>query len=222
VARKISRLTLDNLSDLPVACQRCVFWELDPVARRRAETCGEAASEKEAWLSHVLLEWGSCGRVAYVDGEPVGYVLYAPPVYLPGAASFPTAPVSTDAVLLATAYVDPEYGDQGLGRVLMQAVAKDLLKRGDIRAIEAFGAPAPDHCVIPTEFLVRVGFKTHRPHPKHPRMRLELKSVLTWKEDIEAALEKLVGAVRPARVNPKTTPAGFRARPSAPGRSVRR
>jgi GNAT superfamily N-acetyltransferase len=217
VARKISRLTLDNMSDLPAACRGCVFWELDPVARDRARHCGEGANEKEAWVSRVLLEWGSCGRIAYVDGDPAGYVLYAPPVYLPGAGSFPTAPVSSDAVLLATAYVHPEYAGQGLGRVLMQAVAKDLLKRGDIRAIEAFGTTRPGHCVLPTEFLVRVGFKTHRPHAKHPRMRIELKSVLSWKEDIEAALEKLMGVVRPARVRPSSvrrTPAP----PSAPAR----
>jgi GNAT superfamily N-acetyltransferase len=202
VARKIVRLTLDNVGDLPTRCQQCVFWELDPVARGRAESCGETRSEKEAWISHVLLEWGSCGRVAYVDGDPAGYVLYAPPVYLPGAAVFPTAPVSTDAVLLATAYVHPEYAGQGLGRVLMQSVAKDLLKRGGIRAIEAFGTNKPRDCMIESDFLLRVGFKTHRSHPQHPRMRLELKSVLTWREEVEQALERLVGAVRPSRVRP--------------------
>ncbi|HSV38530.1 MAG TPA: GNAT family N-acetyltransferase [Nocardioidaceae bacterium] len=202
MARKVVRLTLDNLDDLPVACRDCVFWERNPVTRGRVSACGEAANEKEAWVSHVLLEWGSCGRIAYVDGEPVGYVLYAPPVHLPGAASFPTAPVSHDAVLLATAYIDPGYAGQGLGRVLMQAVAKDLLKRGDVRAIEAFGSNRKTSCVLPTDFLLRVGFKTHRAHPVHPRMRLELKSVLTWREDIEAALERLMGVVRPVKVRP--------------------
>ena len=87
----------------------------------------------------MLLEWGSCGRVAYVDNDPAGYVLYAPPVYLPGADAFPTAPVSEDAVLLATAMVYPEYAGSGLGRMLMQTVVKDLIKRGGIRAVEAFG-----------------------------------------------------------------------------------
>jgi GNAT superfamily N-acetyltransferase len=202
MARKLVRLTLDNLGDLPEAAQTCLFWELDPVSRSRADKEGVARSEKEAWLSHVLLEWGSCGRIAYVDGVPAGFVLYAPPVFFPGSACMPTAPVSEDAVQLATAYVDPDLTRSGLGRVLMQAMAKDLLKRGDIRAVEAFGANRPHDCVLPTEFLVRVGFKTHRPHVMHPRMRLELKSILTWKEDVEAALEKLMGAVRPARVRP--------------------
>ena len=202
MARKIVRLTLDNLSDLPLGVRECVFWELDPVSRNRAQRAGELASEKETWLSHVLLEWGSCGRVAYVDGQPAGFVLYAPPVFFPGSAQLPTAPISEDAVQLATMYVAPEFARGGIGRVLMQAMAKDLLKRGDFRAVEAFGSNRSHDCVLPTDFLLRVGFKTHRSHVVHPRLRLELKSILTWREEVEAALERLVGAVRPARVRP--------------------
>jgi GNAT superfamily N-acetyltransferase len=208
VARKLTRLTLDNLGDLPVASQECVFWELDPVARNRAAHAGETRSEKESWLSHVLLEWGSCGRVAYVDGVPAGFILYAPPVFFPGSGCLPTAPISEDAVQLATAYVDPEFAGVGLGRVLMQAMAKDLLKRGGIRAVEAFGANRPQDCVLPTEFLARVGFKTQRPHVTNPRMRLELKSILTWREEVETALERLRGAVRPARIPAPHNPRG--------------
>ena len=213
MSRRLARLTLDNLGDVPQGCRSCTFWELDPVRRQRALDAGESCGEKEAWVSRVLLEWGSCGRVAYVDDDPAGYVLYAPPVYLPGADAFPTAPVSEDAVLLATAMVYPEYAGSGLGRVLMQTVVKDLIKRGGIRAVEAFGDtraaprvskgdPAPvtyGTCVLPADYLLRVGFKTHRPHPRYPRMRLELKSAVTWRDEVESALERLLGAVRPAR-----------------------
>jgi GNAT superfamily N-acetyltransferase len=205
MARRLARLTLDNLDDLPDACRSCTFWELDPVRRQRAEDAGESAAEKEAWVSRALLEWGSCGQVAYLDGEPVGYVLYAPPVFLPGADAFPTSPVSEDAVLLATAMIAPEHAGGGLGRVLMQTVVKDLLKRGDILALEAFGdsqASGVSHvggCVLPTDYLLGVGFKTHRPHPRYPRMRLELRSAVTWREEVESALERLLGAVRPSR-----------------------
>lgn len=203
MSRQLERLTLDNLGDLPSACHSCVFWELDPVRRRRAEESGEAVTEKEAWLSRVLLEWGSCGRVAYVDGDPAGFALYAPPVFLPGADTFPTAPVSGDAVLLATAMVLPEYVGQGLGRMLMQTVVKDLVKRGGFRAIEAFGdarnRDTHRGCVLPADYLLRVGFKTQRNHARYPRMRLDLKSVVTWRDEVETALEKLLGAVRPVR-----------------------
>jgi GNAT superfamily N-acetyltransferase len=201
MARRIARLTLDNLDDLPETCRHCVFWELDPVRRRGLDPAARA-DEKEDWVSRVLLEWGSCGRVAYVDGQPAGYITYAPPLSVPGADSFPTAPVSGDAVLLVTAMVFPEHADAGLGRVLVQAVAKDLLKRGGIRAIEAIGDLSAERgayggCVLPADFLLRVGFKTHRSHPRYPRMRLDLRSVLTWREEVEQALEKLVGVVRP-------------------------
>lgn len=205
MSRRLEHLTLDNLADLPVGCRACTFWELDPVRRGRANRTGQGADEKASWVSSVLLEWGSCGRVAYVDGEPAGYVLYAPPTFVPGADSFPTAPVSEDAVLLMTAMVYPEYAGVGLGRMLVQAVAKDLLKRGGIRAIEAFGdvkAPPEGYggCLMPADFLLRVGFKTQRPHVRYPRMRLDLSSVLTWREEVEHALEKLMGAVRPRPV----------------------
>jgi hypothetical protein len=138
-------------------------------------------------------------------------VLYAPAVYVPGADAFATAPVSEDAVLLATAMVFPAYAGSGLGRVLMQTVVKDLVKRGGIRALEAIGdTRAPDKqqwargrgygdCVLPAEYLLRIGFKTHRAHPRYPRMRLELRTALTWRDEVESALEKLLGAVRPAR-----------------------
>ncbi len=208
MARRIARLTLDTLADLPASVRGCTVWELDPVERARAEAAGEAEAEKEAWLSRVLLEWGSCGRVLYVDDVAAGFVLYAPPVYLPGSASFPTAPVSEDAVQLATAAVFEPYAGAGLGRVLMQEMVKDLLKRGDLRAVEAIGrygldrSPGGSGGLLPAEFLQRTGFKTHRPHPRHPRMRLEMRSVLTWRAEIESALERLLGAVRPGRPAP--------------------
>jgi GNAT superfamily N-acetyltransferase len=210
MARRMARLTLDNLGDIPIGCQSCTFWELDAVRRQRAVVAGEVPREKEAWISRTLLEWGSCGQVAYVDGDPAGYVLFAPPTYFPGVDAFPTAPVSEDAVLLATAMVYPEHAGTGLGRALMQTVVKDLMKRGGIRALEAIGdtrAPGRGErgsqlyggCVLPADYLLSVGFKTHRPHPRYPRMRMELRSVLTWRDEVEGALEKLLGAVRPAR-----------------------
>jgi len=217
MARRIGRLTLDTLADLPLSVRTCLAWELDPVRRQRIPDVESAIAEKEAWLSHVLLEWGSCGRVVYVDEEPAAFVLYAPPRFFPGSGSLPTAPVSEDAVQLATAQVFAEYAGGGLGRVLMQEMVKDLVERGDHRAVECFGSAGnrseqsdrSDRCLLPLEFLLRVGFKTHRPHPRSPRMRLELKSVVSWRDEVESALERLLGAVvRPGRPvpAPRVTP----------------
>ncbi len=126
MSRRVVNITLDNLGDLAPKCRRCVFWELDPVARERAEESGDPGLEKEAWVSAVLLEWGSCGKIVYVDGVPAGYLLYAPPAYVPRSVAFPTSPVSPDAVLLMTGHVLPDFAGAGLGRMLVQGVAKDL------------------------------------------------------------------------------------------------
>ena len=199
MARRLANITLDNLDDLPTRCRSCVFWELDPVAGARAAETGDTALEKEAWVSGTLLEWGSCGKLLYVDGVPAGFVLFAPPSYAPRSVAFPTSPVSADAALLMTGAVLPEFGGAGLGRMLVQAVAKDLTRRG-IKAVEAFGDaswPGVGHCVLPADHLLAVGFKTVRPHPRFPRLRLELKSVASWREDVEVAIERLLGSMSP-------------------------
>ena len=204
MSRRCASLTLDNLDDLPRSCRRCVFWELDPVAREAAEEAGDVELEKEAWLSATLLEWGSCGKIAYVDSSPAGYLTYAPPVHVPRSRAFPTSPVSADAVLLMTARLLPEFTGGGLGRMLVQTAAKDLSRRG-VRAIEAFGRATPADgsalpfggCVVPADFLLAVGFKTVRPHHLFPRLRLDLRNALSWREDVEVALERLLGSMNP-------------------------
>ena len=77
-----------------------------------------------------------------------------------------------------TGAVLPRSPGGGLGRMLVQGVAKDLTRRG-VRAIEAFGARTapswaigdrddPDGCLVPADFLLAVGFKTVRPHHRVP------------------------------------------------------
>ena len=212
MSRRLVNITLDNLGDLPLSCRSCVFWELDPVSKSRAEA-NDPALEKESWISSVLLEWGSCGKILYVDGVPAAYVLFAPPQYVPRSVAFPTSPVSADAVLLMTARVMSEFSGGGLGRMLIQGMAKDLTRRG-VRAIEAFGdkqwtAPA---CVLPVDYLLAVGFKTVRPHHRNPRLRMELRTALTWREDVEVALERLLGSMSPDRVLLRPSPAAVSSR----------
>jgi GNAT superfamily N-acetyltransferase len=202
MSRRLVSLTLDTLEDLPRPCRQCVYWELDPVSAQRACQAGDPGLEKEAWVSQTLLEWGSCGKLAYVDGMPAGFVTYAPPAYVPRGMAFPTSPVSADAALLMTAHVVAAFAGEGLGRMLVQGVARDLTKRG-IKAIEAFGdAKFGDDageagCLAPADFFLSVGFKTVRQHPRYPRLRLELRTALSWKSDVEYALEKLLGSMSP-------------------------
>jgi len=235
MSRRVVNLTLDTLEDLPRPCRRCVFWELDPVSEQRACAAGEPELEKEAWVSQTLLEWGSCGKLVYVDNAPAGFAMYAPPTYAARSSAFPTSPVSADAVLLTTAHVVTGYDGGGLGRMLIQSIARDLTKRG-IKAIEAFGdakadadrpsgrrrsadmgsgpmVESPGTCLAPADFFLSVGFKTVRQHPKFPRLRLDLRTALSWKSDVEYALERLLGSMnpegllRPVRPVTRSTPA---------------
>lgn len=207
MSRTAVRLTLDNLDAIPAPCRSCLFWECDPVRRARLD---DPAAEKEAWISEVLREWGSCGRVAVVDDQLVGHLVYAPAGFVPGSTGFATSPVSADAVLLTTVHVDPAARGGGVGRMLVRAMARDLVER-DIRAVEAFGyrgSQAGQHrCTVPADFLSGVGFRTQRAHPVTPRMRMDLRTALTWKSEVEAALERLVGVVRPAP-KPRRAPEG--------------
>jgi GNAT superfamily N-acetyltransferase len=203
MGRHVERLTLDNLALLPGPCPTCTFWEFDPV--RRGQIRGHEAEEKAAWVSSMLRDWGSVGRVVRVDDQVVGHLLWAPAVHLPGSAGFATAPVSPDAVLLATGYVDPAFRGQGLGRVLVQSMAKDLIKHGGIGAVEAFGAirPREGECILPVDFLLAVGFRTHRTHAAYPRMRMDLSTTVSWREEFEGVLERLLGVVGGRRRAPR-------------------
>lgn len=214
MTRHVVGVTLDNIADLPLPCRRCVYWEVAPHMAATVAEYGEPEFEKEAWVSSVLLEWGSCGRIAYSEQLPVGFVLYGPPTVVPRAGAFPTSPPSADAVLLTAMHVQREFRGGGLGRTLVQEAVRDLTRRG-VKAIEAFGDAQPDQdsdqhvCVVPAAFLTAVGFKTVRPHPRWPRLRMELRSGHSWKADVEAALEHLIGEV----TVPMATPAS-RAAPS--------
>jgi hypothetical protein len=191
MGRRVSRLTLDNLAELSSGC-----------ASGRVET----ASDPAAWVPEVLREWGCCGCLIHLDGEYAGHLLWAPAQFVPGATGFATAPVSTDAVLLVTAHVAVQHRGGGLGRVLIQSMAKDLLHRGGVRAVEAFGDTRgrSAHCVQPADFLLAVGFATHREHDLHPRMRMDLRSTITWRSELESALGRLLP--RPGRFRAPAKP----------------
>ncbi|NTY61653.1 acetyltransferase [Mycolicibacterium sphagni] len=147
---RIMPLRLEAFEQLPKHARRCVFWELDPATLGAGEYLPDPEFEKEAWLSMVMLEWGSCGQVASRtpaegsesdDEEPcLGYVLYAPPRAVPRAQRFPTGPVSADAVLLTSMGIEPGQSD-GLTHSLISQVVSELVRRG-VRALEAFGRTA--------------------------------------------------------------------------------
>jgi len=146
VSARITPLRLEVFEQLPKHARRCVFWEVDPATLGNQDQLADPEFEKEAWLSMVMLEWGSCGQVATAaqdegsHAEPpcLGYVFYAPPRAVPRAQRFPTAPVSADAVLLTSMGIEPGLAAEDLSHRLIARVIEELMRRG-VRALEAFG-----------------------------------------------------------------------------------
>jgi hypothetical protein len=232
VSARITPLRLECFEQLPKHARRCVFWEVDPMSLGTDGHFADPEFEKEAWLSMVMLEWGACGQIAVpvqIAGEQqdapvaeqleaacIGYALYAPPGAVPRARSFPTTPVSPDAVLLTSMGIEPGHEETLAHSLIAQAVV-DLKRRG-VRALEAFGRTADadalvepgaappdirsvvepfgdcsfDQCMIAADFLLDVGFTVVAPHRYFPRLRLELDQGLGWKAEVEAALERLL------------------------------
>lgn len=207
-------MALDSVGAFTGHSRNCTFWELDPLSVR-PEAVADPVLEKEAWLSALLLEWGSCGRLVWEGEALAGHALYAPPADAPRSRLFPTSPVGADAVLLMSIDLHEQTAPWRLLTPLMNAVTGDLVRRG-VRAIEAFGyresAPdddfdpalllrdavtpaagdcSPARCMIPVDWLDQLGFQEVAPHHRFPRLRLELGRDLGWKAEVESALEKL-------------------------------
>ncbi|GAA4669811.1 hypothetical protein GCM10023197_26450 [Gordonia humi] len=211
-------IELDMFRSLPPHTRRCVFWEMDASGDddpfdTAAPPSTDSEFDKEAWISGLLLEWGTCGQVAVESTTQriVGTAFYAPPGRVPRTHRFPTAPVSSDAVLLTTVTTEPGFDEAAVA--LMDAVTADIVHRG-VRAIEAFGLSgsrepleqdlvslvlgngistgACHDCLIPTRQLMDNGFEIVADDLYLPRLRLELSEGLAWKSAVERALNKLV------------------------------
>ncbi|MBI5232281.1 MAG: GNAT family N-acetyltransferase [Coriobacteriales bacterium] len=194
MARKLRPLGPEHLQSSAAPCNGCMFWESGTPLERR---CGSRCDPDEwaAWWRRVADEWGAPGRVALEDDEVLGFVKYAPAQYFPQVNTFACHPGDPDVVLLSCLHVRPDARHHGLGKVLMQAALRDLALRG-VRRVEAYGAvhrnePIEDQPMLTVEFLVREGFTVAQPDAEHPLFRIDLKSLVSIADNIEAMLESL-------------------------------
>jgi len=206
MARRFKPLSSDILSDLPYGCPGCVFWEsserLEPVCGTRCDL-----DFARGWADRVRSEWGDCGRAAVEDGQVLGFVKYAPAAYFPQARFMPAGPPDEKSVLIACMHISPDARQRGLGKVLMQVALRDLVTRGG-RYVQAYATVQQGDFelspVIGMQFLLRMGFTVAKPHPQMPLMQLDLRSLATWTENLEAVLESLRIPIGVARRTPVT------------------
>lgn len=213
MSRRTSPLTPDDVLRLPGPCAGCLRWErfvdrgaLDGDGRNGAPEADITAAKRRWWFE--ALGSGVVGGVvvraapAATDGPAggapgglAGYVTYAVPPRR-----------GKDALTILGMHVDPGCRDAGLGRVLVQAVAREALRRPRVRAVEAVAGPnkaipAAAQCLVPLDFWLACGFTIVRDHPFTPRVRLDARGLAAWRSEVEEAVElawdRVRGAVRP-------------------------
>jgi len=200
VGRKVAALKTDALEALPERCRSCLFWELgyprpDPRGGNGApadELAGNRVVQKQAWATAAGLEWAPPGRVVRVDDRTVGYVVFAPAERV-APRSAPVPPTSHDALHLTTLWVEPGFREGGFAKLLVHEAIREA-QRHDLAAVEAYGDRRyhEAECVLPAQFLLKVGFEVHREHPRYPLLRLDAKRTLRWAESLEQALDEFL------------------------------
>jgi hypothetical protein len=209
--RDLRALTPDLVDDLVGigTCAPCTFWQTVP---RNGH--GDEHPPREVlaeWVGTVTSDWGPPGRIAYVDGEPAGYVMLAPARHVPRLAAFPTSPSDPATLMLLTAVTAQPYAGRGLRKVLLQSAAKDALKH-QVRSLEVVAARplavSKHPCVLDVDVLEKVGYRVERDHPTYPRLRMDLRRVVTLRDEAAAAVARALARVPGLRPVPETHPNG--------------
>lgn len=202
---RIAALTPDRAPELVDLWTSGGFDETLPGEGLAAARDAEAEAD---WIRLALDRFGDCGRLLYADEGLIAYAKYAPPELFAGRAAGETARVRPDAILMPGLVVTPNMDGAGLAKLLLQAVEKDLYKRG-FAAIEAFACAAdpngPPRACWPIEFYEGHGFKARAYGPPPSIVRLELKTIVSWTDNLEAVLDALLSAG--AALTPKRAPA---------------
>jgi GNAT superfamily N-acetyltransferase len=207
--RELRPLTPDRVGDLVGSCAPCTFWQTVP--RNGHSDPSEPLVLLAEWVESVTADWGPPGRIAYVDGQPAGHVVVAPARHVARLAAFPTSPSDPSTLMLVTAVTTPEYAGRGLRKALVQSAAKDAL-RHRVRSLEAVAARplavSRHACVLDVGFLEKVGFRVERDHPAYPRLRIDLRTVVTLRHEAAAAIARALDRVPGVRPVPESHPSG--------------
>lgn len=205
MTRKLRPLALKDLGRLPCVCEGCTFWETPD---RLEPRCGVACNQEalSEWYKKVIEEWGECGRVATEDDEILGFIKYAPGSYLPQANHFPAGvPNGGAAPMLACIHIRDDAKRHGLGRLLLHAALRDLTLRGE-RTVYAYAAAGHGDVtyrpVIGVEFLMRHGFTVSNAHPEYPLLKIDLRSLVSIAENLDAVFQSLRIPIRQPQVVP--------------------
>lgn len=194
-AHGVRRLQADDVADLLPCGARCPLTVVGTAALRAAVLEGSVTG-------HVLFAADPDRSPSRLTGA---VLLLAPELAATGA--WTPGGVSPDA-LAVLALRRPDTRPVPAGRLLVRAAAADLLRGPDgstrVRALEGW-ASGSDPCRPAVADWAELGFSVHRAHPAHPRVRLDLGALASWRAEARGAWGRLsapagrrAGRARPA------------------------
>ncbi len=123
---EIRDLTAENIDDLVSVCTSQSHL-------RQARTLAEGNQRKKMWMEKALEVFGSCAKIAYVNGEPIGFVEFYPVQMFPILRH---TMKDQKTILITCVFVRGKgtkaqrgYQGQGIGSKLIQALIEDLERR---------------------------------------------------------------------------------------------
>jgi len=124
---EIRDLSHENIDDLVNIC-------VSQSGVSHAETLKEGSLRKKVWIEKALKTFGSCAKIAYVKGEPIGFVEFYPIQMFPILRHM----LKDRKIILITCVfvggkrtkgLQREYQGRGIGSRLIQALIIDLKQR---------------------------------------------------------------------------------------------
>jgi GNAT superfamily N-acetyltransferase len=160
---------------IPNPCRYCLYWQTS--GDFGEEMLGpEMEKKKLEWFNKVIKEFGSCIRLAYSSGIPVGFAQFAQTKFFPQVKDYTSGPPSGDAVFIACLYItDKDSRGKGIGTAMLDDLVVELQKRG-IKAVETFARRSSENNPSgPLELYLKRGFRIVRGEKDDfPLMRREL------------------------------------------------
>ncbi len=236
--RSDAALVPDDLAGLPGGCAGCLTWErfadgsrlLGPGGRNGDGGAEQLATKRRWWVQ--TLSAGTGGGLVVrgpgtegpdgqradgtggTNGDGNGSRGDGATLESPGVVAYVTYAVPPrtggDALTVLGLHVDADCRGVGLGRAMVQGVAREALRRPRIRAVEALGGRSvggrPASCLVPLDFWLACGFTVVREHPLTPRVRLDARVLAAWRTEVEEAVEQAWGRLRGAVVRPDPVP----------------
>lgn len=113
---KNEKVNGNNFQTIPDPCRFCLYWQttgpfnkdvLQPIM----------AEKKQKWFNEMAKVFGTCMKVAYCNGIPIGFMQFAPAKCFLKVKEYASEPPSNDTVFLACLYItDNKYRGKGLGK----------------------------------------------------------------------------------------------------------